>query len=127
MADDKHDANPSNCGPNWLFGVDKLTAPTFDFLGLKLRDKLRSWLNQKARERALLRRFEKEFLYRHVDLLNYSDDQYVAMLVNVTGIMLGRQYEHLSPLVHFAVTEFKIPPERAFECVLKGSSVSRWN
>ena len=116
MAEEKHHAG----GPNWLLGLDKLTSPTFDFLGIKLRDRLRSWLYQKARERALLHRFEKGFLYRHVDLLNYGDDQYAAMLANVTGVMLERQYENIVPLVHFAVAEFKIPPERAFECVLKG-------
>jgi len=103
-----------------LFGLDKLTAPTFDFLGIKLRDKLRAWLNQKARERALLRRFEKDFLYRHVDLLNYGDDQYAAMLTNMSGVMLERQLAYITPLVRFAVTGFKVQPERAFDCVLKG-------
>lgn len=86
MADEKHSGQSghSGGGQNWPFGLDKVTSSTFDFLGIKLRDKLRSWLNQKARERALLRRFEKEFLYRHVDLLNYGNDQYAALIANVT-------------------------------------------
>jgi hypothetical protein len=114
VADEKHG------GPNWLLGLDKLTAPTFDFLGIKLRDKLRAWLTQKARERALLRRFEKGFLYRHVDLLDYGDEQYAAMLTNMGPIMLERQYAYVAPLVRFAVTEYKIPPDRAFDLVLMG-------
>jgi hypothetical protein len=123
MADEKHPGHSGQsggAGQNWLFGLDKLTSPTFDFLGIKLRDKLRAWLNQKARERALLRRFEKDFLYRHLDLLNYGNDQYAAMLANVGGIMLERQLVYIAPLVRSAVIEHKIPPDRAFDCIMNG-------
>jgi hypothetical protein len=107
-------------GPNWLLGVDKLTTPTFDFLGVKLRDKLRTWMAKTARERATIRRFEKEFLYRHMDLRGYGAVMYEGMLENMVPILLERQFEVIKPLIIFAVTEHQIPPERAFEVLLQG-------
>lgn len=115
MADEKHSG-----GQNWLFGLDKLTAPTFDFLGIKLRDKLRAWLNQNARERALLRRFEKDFLYRHIDLLNYGNAQFSAMMSNASALMVERQFQNVAPVVKYAVVECGVPPDKAFDAVMKG-------
>jgi hypothetical protein len=112
----------SNSSPNWLLGLDKLTTPSFDYVGLKLRDKLRAYLNENARDRAMLRRFEKEFLYNQIDLLNYGADQYAAYLETMGGTMLQRHFQTLLPVVRFAVLDFKIQPERAFECILAGFS-----
>ena len=120
MPEEKH-TQPNN-SPNWLFGLDKLTTPALDFVGLKLRDKLRVYLSEKARERIMLRRFENEFLYRQIDLLNYGGDQYAAYLQTMGDTMLKRHFETLLPVIRFAISDFKIQPEKAFECILSGFS-----
>jgi hypothetical protein len=70
--------------------------------------------------RALLRRFEKEFLYRHIDLLNYGNEQFAAVMSNASAIMVERQFQNVAPLVKYAVTECRVPPDKAFDAVLKG-------
>jgi hypothetical protein len=106
-------------GTNWLMGLDKLTTPTLDYFGIKIRDSLRVWLNEKARDRALLRRFEKEFLYRQIDLLNYGSDQFGAMLEKLSAVMLERQFQNVSMLVSHAVKECNLPSEKAFAAVME--------
>lgn len=39
----------------------------------ELRDTIRGWMSKKANERAALRRAEKSFLYRQLDLQDYGD------------------------------------------------------
>ena len=59
-------------------------------------------------------------MYRHIDLLSNSADYYAAMLETMSGMMIERHFEIVAPMVRFAITEFQIPPERAFDCVSQG-------
>src|SRR6267142_1173939 len=93
MANEKNRSPHSGSGTNWLFGLEKLTTPSFDYLGIRLRDKLRAYLTKKARERAVLRKFEKGFLYRHIDLLSYGADQYSAILETIADHMMEQHFE----------------------------------
>ncbi len=41
--------------------------------------------------------------------------------------MLDRQLAYIAPLLRFAVTEYKVPPDRAFYSVLKGAQREKAN
>src|SRR6266404_5251469 len=132
MADEKNPSHQtghtggSGGGTNWLLGLEKLTTPSLEYVGIKIRDKLRAWLNEKARERALLRRAEKETLYRQLDLLNYGADQYAAVLENSLEVLLEQHFRTVGPLVRLAVTHYNIAPDRAFEYIIEGYQ-RHWN
>ncbi len=103
-------------------GIGKLTSPTFEYLGFKLRDTIRSWMSSKVKERAALRRAEVGFLYRQLDLLDYGNDQYAAYLESMTKVMLDRHFDVITPLAKQVVAERKIPPERSMEIFMQGFS-----
>jgi hypothetical protein len=123
MAEEKNASQ--GAGTNWLVGVDKITTPTFEFIGFRIRDKLRTWLSQKARERVVLRRLEQEVLYRQVDLVNYGCDQFIASLDVSLELMLARHFETITPLIAAAVSAHQLKPERALECLAAGHT-SKW-
>jgi hypothetical protein len=60
-------ARASSSGTHWLLGFDQIDGRTLDYLGIRLQGKFQAYLNKKARERARLKKFEKEFLYRQVE------------------------------------------------------------
>ena len=86
-------------GANLLLGLDRLTTPMFEFLGLKLRDTVRTWMSAKAKDRAALRRFEKDFLYRQIDIRNYADDQFTGLLDLIAERMIERHISTFKPLM----------------------------
>jgi len=51
MADEKNPSHQtghtggSGGGTNWLLGLEKLTTPSLEYVGIKICDKLRAWLN----------------------------------------------------------------------------------
>ena len=106
--------------PQRGWGSAKLTSPTFEYLGFKLRDTIRSWMSSKVKERAALRRAEVGFLYRQLDLLDYGNDQYAAYLESMTKVMLDRHFDVITPLAKQVVAERKIPPERSMEILHAG-------
>ena len=90
----------------------------FEFLGLKLRDTVRTWMSAKAKDRAALRRFEKDFLYRQIDIRNYADDQFTGLLDLIAERMIERHISTFKPLMKHGAEFYKVPPERALECIV---------
>ena len=56
------------------------------------------FISEKSRERAKLRRYEKDFLYREIDLLNYSSEQFAAYLDSLGRLTIERHLQNLLPL-----------------------------
>lgn len=107
-------------GPNWTLGLDKLTTPTMEFFGIKLRDTIRSYLNSKARERAAVRKFEREFFIRQSELLYYSADQYASGFSALEAELLDRAFVRFENLVKKIAEEKSIEPMRVLELVKNG-------
>ncbi len=110
----------SSGGPNWLLGADKLTTPTLEFLGFKIRDTIRSYLNSKARERAAVRKFEREFFIRQGDLLYYGADQFALTFPALEKELLDRTFARFESLMKAIAEEGAIDPTRALEVVTSG-------
>ena len=101
-------------------GIGNLTSPTFEFLGFKIRDTIRGWMSAKSKERAALRRAEKAFLYRQLDLQAYGNDQYASCLEGIGAVMMDRHFSLITPLMRQIVNNHQIPPERTMEIFMHG-------
>jgi hypothetical protein len=121
MPDEKHpgEKHPSETkhGTNWLSPVEKLVNPSLEFLGAKLKDKLRAWMSQKARERASLRRLQTDFVYRRIDYLGYGIEEFRTSYPPLMQEMLEQDIEAMKPALKIVINEYKIPIERAWVCL----------
>ena len=110
----------SSGGTNWTLGLDKLTTPTLEFLGLKIRDTVRTYLNSKVRERAAMRKFEREFFVRQSELLSYGSDQYALTFVGLEIELLDRAFVRFEAVVTRIAEEHAVDPIRALEVTFSG-------
>ena len=103
-----------------MLGVDKLTTPTLEFLGIKIRDSVRSYLNSKARERAAVRKFEREFFVRQAELLSYGADQFALGFEKLESELLDRAFVRFEALMKSIAEGKAIEPLRALDIIACG-------
>jgi hypothetical protein len=107
-------------GTNWTLGLDRLLAPSFDLLGIRLRDKLRHFLSSKTRERVLLRQVKQEYLVRQIELRDFGADYFFRIIENGEQLLVEQHLDLVRPTIEFAIREGKISPNRALECLASG-------
>lgn len=91
-----------------------------EFFGIKLRDTIRSYLNSKARERVMVRKFEREFFIRQSELLHYGADQYASSFSALEAELLDRAFARFESLVKKICEEKSIEPLQVLELVKNG-------
>ncbi|MDQ8196236.1 hypothetical protein QEH59_17510 [Coraliomargarita sp. SDUM461004] len=114
--DPNENNQPSASHPtNWLLGLDKVTAPTFEYLGFKLRDTVKSYLKSKTRERIATRRLEKNALIRHNELLYYSADQFASSFTEIEEAIVAKAIKQIERPLRNTIVRNEMQFDRVIE------------